>query len=109
MEDTDVFPRFTFLSSTISIGDSTETSPSWASATSSAMETPNDVDQPLAFDFSRKCELNPDSRQQLVLPKSRVGIKPYKQRDIRNDRHFVLLHLAQVQRNRGNRKECIDK
>ncbi|XP_046644583.1 uncharacterized protein LOC124329539 isoform X2 [Daphnia pulicaria] len=56
-----------------STGDSTETSPSWASATSSAMETPNGVDQPLAFDFSRKCELNPDGRQQLVLPKCRVA------------------------------------
>ena len=56
------------------IGDSTETSPSWASASSSAMETPNDVDQPLAFDFTRKCELNPDGRQQLVLPRSRVYI-----------------------------------
>ncbi|XP_032778702.2 uncharacterized protein LOC116917368 [Daphnia magna] len=56
-----------------STGDSTETSPSWASATSSAMETPNGVDQPLAFDFSRKCELNSDGRQQLVLPKCRVS------------------------------------
>ncbi|EFX75380.1 hypothetical protein DAPPUDRAFT_107854 [Daphnia pulex] len=37
------------------------------------METPNGVDQPLAFDFSRKCELNPDGRQQLVLPKCRVA------------------------------------
>ena len=58
--------------SKLNAGDSTETSPSWASATSSAMETPNGVDQPLAFDFSRKCELNPDGRQQLVLPKCRV-------------------------------------
>ena len=65
------------------LGDSTETSPSWASATSSAMETPNDVDQPLAFDFSRKCEVNTDGRQQLVLPKSRV-----------RNRLWILNHLS---------------
>ena len=60
------------------IGDSTETSPSWASASSSAMQTPNDVDQPqLTFDFGRKCELNPDLRKQLVLPKSRVRKLPH--------------------------------
>lgn len=49
-----------FVLRLIATGDSTETSPSWASASSSAMETPNEVDHSgLAFDFSRKCELNP--------------------------------------------------
>ena len=80
------------------IGDSTETSPSWASASSSAMETPNDVDQPLAFDFSRKCELtssspgNPsDLRRQLVLPRARVVCRCYSTKSpLIVDQHFFL-------------------
>ncbi len=32
-------------------------SPSWVSATSSALVTPSDADHQLAFDFSSKCEL----------------------------------------------------
>jgi len=39
-----------------STGDSSEMSPSWVSATSSAL-TPSDADHQLAFDFSSKCEL----------------------------------------------------
>lgn len=59
-----------------STGESNETSPSWTSPPSSAMETPNETDHQLAFDFSKRCDVDPDLTNQIDQPKTRMSLSP---------------------------------
>ena len=72
------------------IGESNETSPSWTSPPSSAMETPNETDQQLTFDFSKRYDVDPDLTNQLDPPKIRVNITSFYRYPI-HVTHFLII------------------